>query len=236
MGLKRKASVLDESAYQFQEQQSSSSPVAPSLTYSSPASTNTISPTHDSRGTSNTPYSFWKIEAVPYLSSRTRKRYRDNRPEEEIIHENTLRKLYDAQRLHLDEALPISEVVDMRSDGQGGIQEEDIDMTDQADAELPQSPQQNQRTLEAFFGGRSMATPPTHQAGASEQDTKPDPSSSASVTVSPSAWNYEVQRPLNEAFLLQPKQQRQAQQQQQQQSMYTMWSQQGYFQPTALTG
>ncbi|KIW42746.1 uncharacterized protein PV06_06262 [Exophiala oligosperma] len=222
MGLKRKASVLEDSLYQVQEQQQQqqlSSPVAPSLTYSSPASTNTISPVRDSlRGDDNAaPYNFWKIEAVPYLSSRTRKRYRDNRPEEEIVHENTLRKLYDAQRLHLDDALPISEVVNL--DGQGDIQveeEDDVDMTDGTDNPgLPRSPQRNQRTLESFFCGvQSIVTP----------------------------RNHDVHRPSNDASFLQPKQQQQHHQSQpqpqpQQQNIFTMWSTQGHhFQSTVLMG
>ncbi|KAF2000261.1 hypothetical protein P154DRAFT_522734 [Amniculicola lignicola CBS 123094] len=34
------------------------------------------------------------------LGSRTRKRFRDNRPEERVIHETTIQKLFNAQRTH----------------------------------------------------------------------------------------------------------------------------------------
>ncbi|KIW17491.1 hypothetical protein PV08_04685 [Exophiala spinifera] len=245
MGLKRKASVLEESIYQLQEQHQSS-PVAPSLTYSSPASTTTVSPTHDSRNNTGTPYDFWKIEAVPYLSSRTRKRYRDNRPEEEIIHENTLRKLYDAQRLHLDEALPISEVVDLHEQDDFDQEEEngDVDMTDGADTELPQSPQRNQRTLESFFAAKSQDLSNTSSSSSSNSRSSSGIATPMMTTASP-VWNYEVQKQSqwDEALsLVQPNQQSQHQRQpQQRQNIYTMWSSlspssQGHFlQSTPLT-
>jgi hypothetical protein len=165
MGLKRKASVLEDAVYDHHEQRS---PSAPSLTYSSsPTSTNTLSsPAHNFHHDSvHAPYDLWQIQAVPlpyYLNSRTRKRHRDDRPEEDIVHEHTLKKLYDAQRLHLDEALPIrSEVSDhLDTQAQEKEEDEDIDMMsdEQPLAELPRSPQRNQRTLEAFFGGRNRST------------------------------------------------------------------------------
>jgi len=160
MGLKRKASIIDNAGGCRREHTSPSAHSSTSSTsFSSPTSTNTLSPAHNPHD--NASYNFWQIEAVPYyLNSRTRKRHRDDRPEEEIIHEHTLKKLYDAQRLHLDEALPISEVIDL--DEQERMMEEredegeeDIDMSDEPPAELPRSPQRNQRTLEAFFAGRN---------------------------------------------------------------------------------
>ncbi|KAK4937808.1 hypothetical protein LTR10_021611 [Elasticomyces elasticus] len=131
MGLKRKASSLDEPVYVYHGHPHTS-PTAPSLTSSPSMSTSTISPTN------GIAYPSWNISAVPYLTSRTRKRYRDDRPEVEIIHENTLRKLYDAQRLHLDEALPMSEVI--------------------AFEEQEQDDPGSQKTIESFFGGRSTTS------------------------------------------------------------------------------
>ncbi|KAF2755262.1 hypothetical protein EJ05DRAFT_479056 [Pseudovirgaria hyperparasitica] len=40
------------------------------------------------------------------LGSRTRKRHRDNRPKQEIVHETTISKLFDAQK-HLPDAAPV---------------------------------------------------------------------------------------------------------------------------------
>src|SRR2546423_956315 len=46
-------------------------------------------------------------DAVPiYFNSRTRKRFRDSRPDEETIHQNTLSKLFSAQRQHQNSSEP----------------------------------------------------------------------------------------------------------------------------------
>jgi len=166
MGLKRKASVIDNAGYCLRGLTRPSAPSSTSSSFS-PTSTNTLSHAHNShdKGT----YNFCQIEAVPYyLHSRTRKRHRDDRPGEEIIHEHTLRKLYDAQRLHLGEALPISELIDLDEQArvmeEGEEEDEDTDMSDEPLAELPRSPQRNQRTLEAFFGGRNTAATPSSKS------------------------------------------------------------------------
>ncbi|OQV04750.1 hypothetical protein CLAIMM_09588 [Cladophialophora immunda] len=156
MSAKRKASVFEEDMFHFQP---NTIPSTPSVT-SSPLSstTSTISSNSDAH-----PYDFLKVKAVPYLNSRTRKRYRDDRPNEETIHENTLRKLYEAQRLHLDEAMPMSDVISLGEDGLP-MDEADAEMTDDVpEAEIPQTAQSNQRTIDAFFGGRggSQARPDT---------------------------------------------------------------------------
>ena len=143
MGLKRKASDLEDA---FCQPEATTSPIAPSLS-SSPGSTSTLP---SSLAGHASPYTFYKISPVPYLGSRTRKRYRDDRPDEETIHENTLRKLYDAQRLHLDEAVPLSEA--MSIDDHDERLEYKIDMIDEPETMIPNSIQRNQRTLEAFFG------------------------------------------------------------------------------------
>lgn len=71
------------------------------------------------------PGEFTSIDETPkYLNSRTRKRFRDNRPDDEIVYQNTLRWLFSAQQLpHPDppadedtstEPLPLPETIDPR--------------------------------------------------------------------------------------------------------------------------
>ena len=103
---------------------------------------------------------FYRVTAIPFLNTRTRKRYRDDRPNEEVIHENTLKKLFDAQRLHLDEAMPMSDVMNFDG-GIGRAVEEDAEMTDDTfdvEMEIPQTVQPKQKTIEAFFGGGAGAS------------------------------------------------------------------------------
>jgi hypothetical protein len=136
---KRKASALEETA--IYPDRATTSPSVSSTSFS-PSSTTS----NDGMG-----HNFWNLDAVPYLTCRTRKRHRDGRPDEEVVHENTIKKLYDAQRLHLDEAVPMSEVVGMDEEEQ--TLQDDV-MIDAVAAELPRSIQSNQRTIEAFFGGK----------------------------------------------------------------------------------
>ncbi|KAG9774201.1 hypothetical protein ABEF93_005057 [Exophiala dermatitidis] len=133
MGIKRKASVLIEdfnappdtlpvhaqpvyNMYTNTTNTGSSPLTSPLPTLSSPSSASTVSEDasssslhhHPSSSVSCSPYNFWtrlNDQSIPYLNSRTRKRHRDGRPDDETIHETTLKKLYDAQRLHLDETL-----------------------------------------------------------------------------------------------------------------------------------
>ncbi|KIX96068.1 uncharacterized protein Z520_08323 [Fonsecaea multimorphosa CBS 102226] len=151
MSTKRKASVFEEDMFYLQ-------PNTPPVT-SSPLSSTSSSSTISSENNNNTAYDCLRVKAVPYLNSRTRKRYRDDKPNEEVIHENTLRKLYDAQRLHLDEAMPMSDVISLDQDGLPMYNEADDTemMTDDVlppEAEIPQTAQPNQTTIDAFFGGR----------------------------------------------------------------------------------
>ncbi|KAL2438744.1 hypothetical protein ABEF95_013564 [Exophiala dermatitidis] len=146
MGIKRKASVLIEdfnappdtlpvylqpvnNMYNNTTTNTgSSSPLtSPLPTLSSPSSASTMSEDasssshhlHPSSPVPCSPYNFWtrlNDQKIPYLNSRTRKRHRDGRPDEETIHETTLKKLYDAQRLHLDETLPMPTDLDLDMD------------------------------------------------------------------------------------------------------------------------
>jgi hypothetical protein len=101
MGLKRKASFSLSPS-------SSASAISPSRDQSSPFQPLKLQDNH--------PYSLtngWSFaeacsssattfsDGVPsYFNSRTRKRFRDSRPDEETIHQNTLSKLFAAQRQH----------------------------------------------------------------------------------------------------------------------------------------
>ncbi|KFY88892.1 hypothetical protein V498_06625 [Pseudogymnoascus sp. VKM F-4517 (FW-2822)] len=74
---------------------------------SSPSYSMSPSPTQ-SGAIASTPYmSQFGHEITPlHLSSRTRKRVRDNRPSEHQIHENTLNLLFSAQKQHQQQAEP----------------------------------------------------------------------------------------------------------------------------------
>ena len=165
MGIKRKASDFEESDDHPATQHNTYS-ATPSLASSSPVSTSTNQ--SSASGDAQQPLDFYRVKAVPYWNSRTRKRYRDDRPNEDSIHENTLKKLFDAQRLHLDEATPMSEAFDLDQCHEP-LQGEDAEMIDTfPEVELPQIVQHNQRTIDAFFGGRAESqskTPERQSAG-----------------------------------------------------------------------
>ncbi|KAJ9602524.1 hypothetical protein H2200_013067 [Cladophialophora chaetospira] len=155
MGTKRKASIFEDDNLTLHHNPRSS---PPSLASSSPLSTSTIQSSSDNINALD----FYRVIAVPYLNTRTRKRHRDDRPDAEIIHENTLRKLFDAQRFHLDEAMPVSEAIGL--DRQGDVMdEEDADMTDDVpEVEIPQTIERNQKSINAFFGGRQPSVGAEH--------------------------------------------------------------------------
>jgi hypothetical protein len=84
MGLKRKASFEDSSL---------SSPSPQSMLPSSQSSS-----TYKSTSSGDHPLNLWNITGAPYCNSRTRKRFRDGRPDKETIHQNTLNMLFNAQK------------------------------------------------------------------------------------------------------------------------------------------
>jgi len=138
MGIKRKASVFEESPL---------SPEAPSSTTPSLASSPCSSmSTHTPLHGENVPYDFWTMGGLPYLNLRTRKRFRDDRPSEEKIYENTLKKLYDAQRRE-----EIAVVDDSMID--------DADMTDEPTIMTMEPKERNQMSIESFFGKSSAKKP-----------------------------------------------------------------------------
>jgi len=80
--------------------------------------------------------------ASSHLNLRTRKRFRDNRPEAETIHQNTIARLFDAQRQLSVHHSPVQEShidehILREQHGQGQI-----------------TPEPNQRSIDSFFTHR----------------------------------------------------------------------------------
>jgi hypothetical protein len=184
MGIKRKASEFEQDNYptashysrqntcpphdyhhNHNDRQTASRSSTPSQLSSSPSSTITNLSPHNSDL-----FNARQTTPIPFQPLRTRKRTRDNRPAQEVIHEQTLRKLYEAQRLHLDDTshLPIdddlsqaSTLVDTSTDGTNylwgvemvdreGIMDVDMDV----DMEIPKEVEPSQRRIDSFFGGK----------------------------------------------------------------------------------
>ena len=94
-----------------------------------------------------------------WLSSRTMKRHRDDRPSEETIHNSTIQKLYEAQK-HPETAEAI--IVDIED------LDEDADMTDEPVTLEPPTtlqPEPDQRSILNFFRLQS----PLQQSSIAEQ-------------------------------------------------------------------
>jgi hypothetical protein len=187
MALKRKASELEEdnypthhSSHSYQPQHdyhhshqatsSRSSTPSQLSSSSSPSSTDTNFSPDNSADT----FGARRIQPIPFQGIRTRKRHRDNRPAQEIIHEQTLKRLFEAQRLHLDDALalPIDDNLSQAStlvdgsldemDYTGGVESLDglrtMDVDMDIDMEIPKEAEPTQRRIDAFFGGRTGET------------------------------------------------------------------------------
>jgi hypothetical protein len=96
-------------------------------------------------------------EAVPnYLNSRTRKRFRDGRPDEEVIHQHTLSKLFSAQRSHQNalEAEPFdhNQEVSLSSPSSVYPRPESFASLMSAPTQLKQYERpKSQRSLDSFF-------------------------------------------------------------------------------------
>ena len=108
-------------------------------TQSSPSSMNT-EPYHQ-------PLPSWRqMKPVSsWLSSRTMKRHRDDRPSEETIHNNTMHKLYEAQK-HPEAA----EAIMVNTEDLVG----DLDMTDEPEILVPSAslePEPDQPSILNFF-------------------------------------------------------------------------------------
>jgi hypothetical protein len=101
MGLKRKASFSLSPS-------SSTSAISPSRDRSSPFQPLSLPDHHPYSVTNGWPCAepcssraaILSDAAPSYFNSRTRKRFRDTRPDEETIHQNTLSRLFSAQRQH----------------------------------------------------------------------------------------------------------------------------------------
>ena len=165
MGLKRKLSFEDSASL---------SPPSSTPATSLPSSQESSAQTQMYQATTDTrslPLNAWNIAGAPYFNSRTRKRFRDNRPSEETIHERTLQKLYSAQK-HLSQ----------------GVQSDDTRQTTShvvspdtprhpryhASAQMISGPparvdlglERNQRSINTFFSGsRSSSEGTTSSSG-----------------------------------------------------------------------
>lgn len=100
----------------------------------------------------------WNVDAVPYLNTRTRKRYRDHRPDEKTVHQNTLAKLFNAQKqIRIGEhneqpphtSIPASSWMPSTATTHWGSSERHMLNP------LLGQPERNQRSIDAFFGGSS---------------------------------------------------------------------------------
>ncbi|KAF7514140.1 hypothetical protein GJ744_004465 [Endocarpon pusillum] len=123
--------------------------------------------------TNHTPAAAWNSPASDSsnnLNSRTRKRLRDGRPDEETIHQNTLSKLYAAQQRNeqsdaqQDHSIPFTP---SPTPSRGS--------TTSATNTIPHHKEKAQASLHAFFGGGHNQSVP--------QIPGPDPQSSHATTL-----------------------------------------------------
>ena len=149
MGIKRKAS-FDGSAWP------PSSPASSLLASTAASTPSTAASSVDQ------PFDLWKASPF-HLSSRTRKRYRDGRPDEETIHRNTLDKLFEAQKHVSAESTQVPYTTE-------SVQPETRNATVNGhDTNQPECPKErNQSSLDAFLGIRkpwavNAAWPPKQQ-------------------------------------------------------------------------
>jgi hypothetical protein len=95
-------------------------------------------------------------DQAPWLNLRTRKRVRDNRPAEDTIHSNTIRKLYDAQKRAVQDApspLVVLKEDEMDVDTPISI-DIDVDFLDNGDdapVQISLVAEPKQRSLHDFF-------------------------------------------------------------------------------------
>lgn len=156
MGLKRKLSFEDSASLS-----PPSSTPATSLPSSSQSSSAQVPIEQDIAGTRSSPLNGWNIAGAPYFNSRTRKRFRDNRPSEEAVHERTLQKLYSAQKtLHHGVASHESEV--SRQTASHVISPDtprhpryhaNAQLISGPPVRVEITPERNQRSIDAFFPG-----------------------------------------------------------------------------------
>lgn len=159
MGLKRKASVFEDNHVHTEPNSSLIAPqlpVSPLFPFASPR---LIIPGR---------------VPISHINSRTRKRHRDGRPDEETIHENTLKKLYDAQRFHLDERVPVLEAAAPVEETVHQM-DHDVEMMDEPEAELPQTIQPDQKTIDSFFGGKDTSHTTTTGSSWTQNFSLPTP-------------------------------------------------------------
>ena len=157
MGLKRKASFLSSPT-----SSSSSSPRPTSFSPESQLNWPTDQPEqYNSFHTQTT----WQTSSTgitrecqpSWLSSRTRKRFRDNRPDADTIHQHTLQKLFAAQRSSHSEPGDRSSDENMTLDDDYG---EPVSLTLDSEVHHPIEPNPHQRSIHSFFSTSGTKKPP----------------------------------------------------------------------------
>ena len=126
----------------------------------------------------SSPHSSIDSDAL-HLNSRTRKRLRDNRPDEETIHQNTLSRLYAAQQRHehppeqQDDNSPLTP-----SPTPSRASLARAESTTSTTSTRTHSKEKAQTSLHTFFGGRQ------HHAASAVDMPNPDPQSSTPTMTS----------------------------------------------------
>lgn len=130
--MKRKACCIDDDSF------GSNSYIS-----SSPSSTSTVD-TNASPDSGSWAWQFPSLRANTHMNTRTSKRWRDNRPSEQVIHDNTVARLFQAQRRLEAEANFQRNLWPLNNTG----------YTQQGDPALTNAVHETkQKTLHAFFGG-----------------------------------------------------------------------------------
>jgi hypothetical protein len=127
----------------------------------------------------SSPHSSIDSDAL-HLNSRTRKRLRDNRPDEETIHQNTLSRLYAAQQRH--EQAPEQQDANSPLTPSPTPSRASLARAESATSSTTSTrthlKEKAQTSLHTFFGGRQNHAPPTMQIPG------PDPQGSTATTTS----------------------------------------------------
>lgn len=113
-------------------------------------------------------YHLQPASTAPWLHQRTRKRVRDNRPSSTQIHADTVRKLFDAQRVHIshqDDAMMLDDTCPYTSSKETPyVAYDDLHSSEREEMEqdtLPpsQPTPPSQRRIRDFFAPRPQSAP-----------------------------------------------------------------------------
>lgn len=174
MGLKRKLSFEDSASLS-----PPSSTPATSIPSSSQGSSAQDPAQQDRQGTRAPSLNTWNIAGAPFFNSRTRKRFRDNRPSEETIHERTLQKLYSAQKtLHQGVVSPetnatpqLASHVISPDTPRHPRYHANAQLISGPPVRIEITPERNQRSIDAFFSGSRPGSERTSSSSTSVPQT-----------------------------------------------------------------